>query len=339
MPLKLIIQIPCFNEEDSIGITLSALPRSLQGVDAVEWLIIDDGSTDRTIEVARAHGADHVVRMTRNRGLAKAFMNGLDTCIKLGADIIVNTDADNQYEAEDIPKLIAPILSGEAEIVVGERPVLDIEHWSLMKKILQRAGSWVVRVASGTNIPDAPSGFRAFTREAAMRINVFNDYTYTIETIIQAGRKNMAITSVKIRTNPDMRPSRLFKSIPAYVRKSLLTIVRILMTYRPFRFFALPGMVMLVLGALPILRWLWLYSQGLGQGNVQSLTLGALLLAMGASLVVVGLVADLIGVNRMLLEDLRWRVREMELRMARQERSKLAEGAAQFERGSKDARQ
>lgn len=331
--MKLIIQIPCFNEEGSIGTTLSALPRTLPGVDVVEWLIIDDGSTDRTIEVARAHGADHIVRMTRNRGLAKAFMTGLDTCIKRGADIIVNTDADNQYEAADIPKLIAPILAGEAEIVVGERPVLDIKHWSLTKKLLQKAGSWVVRVASGTNIPDAPSGFRAFTREAAMRINVFNDYTYTIETIIQAGRKNMAITSVKIRTNPDLRPSRLFKSIPSYVRKSLLTIVRILMTYRPFRFFALPGVAMIALGTLPILRWLWLYSQGLGQGNIQSLTLGALFLAMGASLVVVGLVADLIGVNRMLLEDVRWRVREMELRMAALERS------GPVDRAGKDARQ
>lgn len=311
---KLIIQIPCFNEEGAIGTTLDALPRQLPGVDVVEWLIIDDGSTDRTIEVARAHGAHHVVRMTRNRGLAKAFMTGLDTCIKLGADIIVNTDADNQYEAQDIPKLIAPILAGEAEIVVGERPILDIAHWSLTKKLLQKAGSWVVRVASGTDIPDAPSGFRAFTREAAMRINVFNDYTYTIETIIQAGRKNMAITSVKVRTNPDLRPSRLLKSIPAYVRKSLLTIVRILMTYRPFRFFAVPGVVLFALGALPILRWMVLYYLGEGRGNIQSLLLGALLLGMGAALVVVGLVADLIGVNRMLLEDIRWRVREMELR-------------------------
>ena len=310
---KLIIQIPCLNEEATIGTTLDALPRQLPGVDVVEWLVIDDGSTDRTIEVARAHGANHVVRMTRNRGLAKAFMTGLDTCIKQGADIIVNTDADNQYEAQDIPKLIAPILSGEAEIVVGERPILDIAHWSLTKKLLQKAGSWVVRVASGTDIPDAPSGFRAFTREAAMRINVFNDYTYTIETIIQAGRKNMAITSVKVRTNPDLRPSRLLKSIPAYVRKSLLTIVRILMTYRPFRFFAVPGVVLFVLGALPILRWLVLYFLGDGRGNIQSLLLGALFLGMGAALVVVGLVADLIGVNRMLLEDIRWRVREMEL--------------------------
>jgi hypothetical protein len=197
---------------------------------------------------------------------------------------------------------------------VGERPILDIAHWSLTKKLLQKAGSWVVRVASGTDIPDAPSGFRAFTREAAMRINVFNDYTYTIETIIQAGRKNMAITSVKVRTNPDLRPSRLLKSIPAYVRKSLLTIVRILMTYRPFRFFAVPGVVLFVLGALPILRWLVLYFLGDGRGNIQSLLLGALFLGMGAALVVVGLVADLIGVNRMLLEDIRWRVREMELR-------------------------
>lgn len=312
--VKLIIQIPCFNEEKTLGVALGALPRSLPGVDTVEWLVIDDGSTDNTVEVARAHGVNHVVRMTRNRGLAKAFMSGLDTCIKLGADIIVNTDADNQYEAGDIPKLIEPILRGEAEIVVGERPILDIEHWTITKKLLQKAGSWVVRVASGTDIPDAPSGFRAFSREAAMRINVFNDYTYTIETIIQAGRKNMAITSVKIRTNPDLRPSRLMKSMPAYIRKSLLTIVRILMTYRPFRFFALPGVVIGIVGLLPIVRWLVLYSLGDGRGNIQSLLLGALLAGLGAALVVVGLVADLIGVNRMLLEDIRWRVREMELR-------------------------
>lgn len=311
---KLIIQIPCYNEEEAIGITLSQLPRTVPGISTVEWLIIDDGSTDRTIEVARAHGVDHVVRMTRNRGLAKAFMTGLDNCIKLGADIIVNTDADNQYDARDIPTLIAPILAGEAEIVVGERPVFQTAHWSLFKKFLQKAGSWVVRMASGTDIPDAPSGFRAFTRDAAMRINVFNDYTYTIETIIQAGRKNMAITSVKIRTNPDLRPSRLFRSIPAYVRKSLLTIVRILMTYRPFRFFALPGLFLLVLGSIPILRWLYLYAEGKGAGNVQSLVLGALMLGMGGALVVVGLVADLIGVNRMLLEELRWRMRELEFR-------------------------
>lgn len=311
---KLIIQIPCFNEEGAIATTLAALPRTVPGIDTVEWLIIDDGSTDRTVEVAKAHGADHIVRMTRNRGLAKAFMTGLDMCIKLGADIIVNTDADNQYEAQDIPKLVEPILRGEAEIVVGERPVLDIEHWSFTKKFLHKAGSFVVRIASGTRIPDAPSGFRAFTRDAAMRLNVFNDYTYTIETIIQAGRKNMAITSVKVRTNPDMRPSRLFKSIPAYVRKSLLTIVRILMTYRPFRFFATPGLFLIIAGALPILRWLYLYSLDQGSGNLQSLLLGALLLGLGAALVVVGLVADLIGVNRMLLEDIRWRIRQLELR-------------------------
>lgn len=310
---KLIIQIPCFNEEGALPTTLACLPRTLPGVDRVEWLIIDDGSTDRTVEVARELGVDHVVRMTRNRGLARAFMTGIDSCIKLGADIIVNTDADNQYEAADIPKLIEPILSGEAEIVVGERPILEIAHWSLSKKFLQKMGSWVVRMASGTDIPDAPSGFRAFSREAAMRINVFNDYTYTIETIIQAGRKNMAITSVKVRTNPDLRPSRLFRSIPAYVRKSLLTIVRILMTYRPFRFFALPGMVLLIIGAIPIVRWLVLFYMAKGSGNLQSLLLGALLLGLGAALIVVGLVADLIGVNRMLLEDIRWRVREMEL--------------------------
>lgn len=311
---KLIIQIPCFNEEKTLGMTIDALPRAAPGVDAVEILVIDDGSTDRTATVAEEHGAHHVIRVQRNRGLARAFMIGLDYAIKSGADIIVNTDADNQYNAEDIPALIAPILRGEAEIVVGERPIADIQHFSPLKKVLQRLGSAVVRMASGTSIPDAPSGFRAMTREAAMRLNVFGDYTYTLETIIQAGRKNMAITSVPVRTNPYTRPSRLVSSIPRYVQRSLFTIVRIFMTYRPFRFFAGQGLVCIAIGLIPSIRFLYYYFNGTGGGHIQSLLFGVLFLGLGAALIIIGLVADLIGVNRMLLEDIRWRLREMEYR-------------------------
>jgi glycosyltransferase involved in cell wall biosynthesis len=314
---RLIIQIPCYNEEESLPVALAALPRSLPGVDSVEWLVVDDGSTDRTVEVACAHGVDHVVRLRRNRGLAVAFMSGLDFALRAGADIIVNTDADNQYNAEDIPKLIQPILDNRAEIVIGERPISEIEHFSWMKKMLQRLGSRVVRMASGTRIPDAPSGFRAMSRHAAIRLNCFGNYTYTLETIIQAGRKNMAITSVPVRTNPDLRPSRLVRSIPGYVQRSLFTIVRIFMTYRPFRFFAIPGAIMFLLGMLPGLRFLYYFFlvEPAGEvGHVPSLLLGVFLMGTGAALVIVGLIADLIGVNRILLEDIRVRLREMEYR-------------------------
>lgn len=318
----LFIQIPCYNEARTLGVTLRALPREVPGVDRVEWLIIDDGSTDTTVDVARAHGVDHVIQMGRNRGLAHAFVHGLDACVKRGADIIVNTDADNQYVAEDIVLLITPILRHEAEIVIGERPIPLIQHWSFTKKLLQRLGSWVVRMASGTSIPDAPSGFRAMSRDAAMRLNVFSDYTYTLETIIQAGRKGIPITSVPVRTNPELRPSRLVKSIPQYVRQSLFTIVRIFMTYRPFRFFAIPGIAIFILGMIPTARFLFYYWQGAGAGHIQSLLYSVLFLGSGTALVTVGLIADLIGVNRQLLEDLRWRIREMEYREAQREERK-----------------
>jgi glycosyltransferase involved in cell wall biosynthesis len=310
--MKLIIQIPCYNEEATLGIALSALPREIPGVDKIEWLIIDDGSRDRTVEVARQYGVDHVVRLPRNQGLAKGFMAGLDASLKAGADIIVNTDADNQYCADDIPKLIEPILKGEAEIVVGARPIDDIEHFSLMKKALQKLGSWVVRMASKTDIPDAPSGFRAMSRKASMQLNVFNEYTYTLETIIQAGQKNMAIVSVPIRTNGDLRPSRLVKSIPAYVRRSILTIVRIFMTYKPFRFFVVPGLVFFTLGFIVGLRFLYFYFIGHGTGHIQSVILAALLMGGGFFLGVTGLIADLISVNRKLLEKIDWRIRQIE---------------------------
>ncbi len=275
--MKLIIQIPCYNEADTLAITIAALPRQVAGFDSVEWLIIDDGSEDETVAVWHdENGVNHVIRHTRNQGLARAFMTGLDACLRLGADVIVNTDADNQYNADDIPALTKPILEHRADIVVGARPIETIEHFSLSKKLLQKLGSWVVRVASKTDIPDAPSGFRALSRSAAQRLMVFNDYTYTLETIIQAGQKNMAITSVPVRVNEDLRPSRLLKSIPSYIKRSFVTIVRIFIIYRPFLFFGTIGSVMFGAGLLSGLRFLWFYLNGDGEGHVQSLILACI---------------------------------------------------------------
>jgi len=308
--MKVIIQIPCYNEELSLPITLSALPRSLPGIEKVEWLVIDDGSTDSTIEVARAHGVDHIVSHAKNMGLAKAFMTGIDTCIEQRADIIVNTDADNQYCADDIPKLIEPILSGKAEIVVGARPIHQIRHFSAIKKLLQRLGSWTVGLASSTDIPDASSGFRAISREAATQLNVFSKYTYTLETIIQAGQKGMALTSVPVRVNEDLRPSRLVKSIPSYLKRSIVTIVRIFVVYKPFRFFASIGAVLFMLGALVGVRFLYFYFSGTGSGHIQSLILASILIGIGFQTIMVGFVADLLSVNRRLLEELQQKSRE-----------------------------
>jgi glycosyltransferase involved in cell wall biosynthesis len=309
---KLIIQIPCYNEERTLGLTLSQLPRELPGIETIEWLVIDDGSRDRTVEVAKVCGVDHIVSLATNQGLAKAFMAGLEASLKAGADIIVNTDADNQYCAEDIPALIQPILLGEAEIVIGARPIQEIEHFSPIKKFLQRLGSWVVRLASNTRIPDAPSGFRAFSREAAMQLNVFNQYTYTLETIIQAGQKGMAITSVPIRTNGELRPSRLVKSIPSYIKRSVLTIFRIFMTYKPLRFFLLLGSFPLGLGVALGLRWLGFFLLGTDRTRLPSLILAAILILIGVQLIILGLVADLLAVNRKLLEDIQLRMRRAE---------------------------
>ena len=310
---KLIIQIPCYNEEESLPVTLAELPRSMPGIDVVEWLIIDDGSADRTVEVARELGVDHVVRMKRNSGLAKVFMAGLDTCLRLGADVIVNTDADNQYCAADIPKLVEPILAGRADYVIGARPISKIAHFSPIKKALQKLGSWAVRVASNTEVPDAPSGFRAMSRGCAMRLNVLSEYTYTLETIIQAGRAGMAIENVPIRVNDDLRPSRLVKSISSYVQRSLVTIARIFMTYKPMRFFMFPGVVSAVLGFLLGARFLVLFAQGHGEGHLQSLVLTAILIVVGAEMALFGLLAELIGNNRKVLEDIQWRTRRLEL--------------------------
>jgi glycosyltransferase involved in cell wall biosynthesis len=309
---KLIIQIPCFNEESTLRGTLRDLPTVISGIDQVETLVIDDGSTDKTIAVARECGVNHIVALPRHQGLAKAFMAGLEASLKSGADIIVNTDADNQYCADDIPKLVTPILEGSAEIVVGARPIGETDHFSPTKRSLQKLGSWVVRLASRTDIPDAPSGFRAISRNAAMQLHVFNEYTYTLETIIQAGQKSMAITSVPVRTNPYSRPSRLFKNIPTYLHRQVSTIVRIFMTYRPFRFFAVPGGLLFLAGFAIGLRFLYFYLTAGGEGKVQSLILAALMMGSGFFLVVVGLVADLIAVNRNLLERLDWKVQQIE---------------------------
>ncbi len=314
--MKLIIQIPCYNEETTLGLTLSQLPRELPGIDKIEWLIINDGSRDRTLEIAKANGVDRVVNFRRNQGLAKAFMAGLEASLEAGADIIVNTDADNQYCAADIPKLIAPILEGRAEIVIGARPIQEIEHFSPIKKFLQRLGSLVVRLASNTRVPDAPSGFRAISREAALRLNVFNEYTYTLETIIQAGQRGLVITSVPIRTNGYLRPSRLVKSISAYVQHSVLTILRVFMTYRPLQFFTLLGSVPFSLGFLLCCRWLFLFWGIIGddpaKSRVPSLVLAAILILIGVQFWIFGLVADLMSVNRQLLEDIQLRLRRKE---------------------------
>lgn len=310
---KLIIQIPCLNEAETLALALKELPRRVEGFDRVEFLVIDDGSTDGTAETARLCGVEHVVRHCTNMGLARAFMTGLRAALAAGADVIVNTDADNQYCAADIPKLTAPILSGKAEYVIGTRPISEIRHFSPVKKLLQKFGSLMVRKFSGTDVEDAPSGFRALSRDAAMRINVFSDYTYTLETIIQAGSKNMKIQCVPIRVNKDLRPSRLVKSIPRYVQRSVFTMIRIAVIYRPFRFFMTCGLGSFFLGVLLGGRFLWAYLRGAGQGMVQSLILASLFLLAGFFSCIVAFIADLLSVNRMLLEEIQYSVRAQNL--------------------------
>ncbi|MEM6835230.1 MAG: glycosyltransferase family 2 protein [Cyanobacteria bacterium P01_C01_bin.120] len=313
--MKLIIQIPCYNEEATLGMTLADLPREIPGIDQVEWLIINDGSVDRTVDVARQWGVDHIVSFKHNRGLAKGFMAGLEAGVQAGADIIVNTDADNQYCAKDIPRLIEPILSGHAEIVIGSRPIRQIRHFSPIKKCLQLLGSWAVRIASNTKVADAPSGFRAISRDAAIQLNVFNEYTYTLETIIQAGQKGMAVVSIPINTNGYLRPSRLVKSISAYVRRSLLTILRIFILYRPLEFFSVLGAVPSVVGFLLGIRWIILFAiEGTQRSRVPSLVLAAILILIGFQLWIFGLVADLLSANRKLLEDIQLRLRSTEIK-------------------------
>lgn len=316
--MKLIIQIPCYNEAETLTTALDHLPRQIAGIDEIEVLIINDGSTDETVQVARDWGVNHIVSFKQNQGLARGFMAGVDACLHLGADIIVNTDADDQYCGDDIAKLVQPILEQKAEIVIGERPIDQTEHFSKKKKMFQHLGSWVVRVASNTDIPDAPSGFRAYSREAALRLNVVNEYTYTLETIIQAGWNRIPMTSVPIRTNPDLRPSRLFKSMWRYMKRSSTVILRAFAMYKPMRFFGLIGSVFFGLGLLLGLRFVWIFlSTGSGSGHIQSLILCAALLMIGVQIFITGVQADLISDNRKLLEDVQYRVRKMEIELQR----------------------
>lgn len=309
--MKLIIQIPCLNEAETLAIALADLPREVEGFDEVEWLIIDDGSTDDTVEVARRNGVHHVVSHPVNRGLAVGFMTGLEAGLRLGADVIVNTDADNQYCGADIPKLTTPILAREADIVIGARPIDETEHFSWIKKKLQRLGSWAVRMASGTKVADAPSGFRAMSREAAMRLNVFSAYTYTLETIIQAGQSNLRIASVPIRTNADLRPSRLVSNIPNYVKRSLLTILRVFVIYRPMALFFWAGSIFFGVGLIVGIRFLYFYAHGAGDGHVQSVIFASLLVTLGVLLFMMGLIGDLIATNRKLLERIRTQIQHL----------------------------
>jgi glycosyltransferase involved in cell wall biosynthesis len=312
--MKLIIQIPCYNEEQSLPVVLRQLPRQVPGFDQVEWLVVDDGSRDGTARVARELGVDHLVRFNKNQGLARAFMAGLDAALAHGADVIVNTDADNQYRAEDIPALVQPVLTAGADIVIGTRPIGEIAHFSPAKKMLQKFGSWVVRRVSRTDVPDAPSGFRAFSRTAAMQINVFNSYTYTLETIIQAGIKNMAIAAVPVGVNQVLRPSRLIKNVFGYIRLSALTIVRLFAVYQPFRFFAAIGSVCLALGTTLLVRFLYYYVVQHGAGHIQSLVIASIFMAIGFQTLLVAFLADLIGVNRKLMEDVQYRLKRLDMR-------------------------
>ncbi|MBN2201749.1 glycosyltransferase family 2 protein [bacterium] len=310
--MKLIIQIPCYNEEQTLPVTLRALPRRLRGVDRIEVVVIDDGSSDGTVRAARDGKAAHVVRFKNHRGLADAFSAGLDACVRLGADIIVNTDADNQYAAADIQSLIDPILSGEADMVIGDRRVETIRHFSFIKKRLQKWGSWTVRQLSGTDIPDVTSGFRAMSREAAMRLNILSRFTYTLETVIQAGKKNMAVTHVPVRTNAQTRPSRLFSNIGSYLKRSVTTMIRIYALYEPLKIFLSIGGAVFGLGFLLGLRFLWFYFTGSGTGHIQSLILAAVLMIVGFQVAMIGLLSDLIAANRRLIEDVLYRMKKLE---------------------------
>lgn len=319
--MKLIIQIPCYNEAETLEIALNALPRHIDGIDKIEYLIINDGSTDNTVEVAKNWGVDHVVSFKQNKGLAKGFMAGLDACLRNGADIIVNTDADNQYFGGDIEKIVRPILDGKADIVIGERPIDQTAHFSWLKKKLQHFGSWVVRKASKTDIPDAPSGFRAYSREAAMQMNVMNEYTYTLEQIVQAGRTKVAITSVPIKTNEELRPSRLFHSMFGYVKKSMLTIIRAYLMYKPMRFFITLGCFPFFAGvALGVRFLIRFFGEGRGTGNVQSLILCSMLILIGVIIWVVGLLADVMAANRSILQEIQQRVRSLDYEIEKMSR-------------------
>ena len=311
--MKLIIQIPCLNEEQTLPETLRDLPKSLKGIDNIEILIIDDGSTDRTKEVAKENGVHHILSFTNNKGLAKAFIFGMNHALKLGADIIVNTDADNQYFGGDIIKLIQPILDERADIVIGNRQVETIHHFSPLKIFLQKLGSWTVRQLSGTKIPDATSGFRAYTKEAALQMNVISDFTYTVETIISAGNKNLAIEHTPVRTNKKLRESRLFPSIPIYIRRSLVTMLKAYSMYRPLKLFTIAGGTTFLIGLAIGCRYLFFFFQGQTEGHVQSLILSAIMLIVGFQIIMMGISAELIAVNRQILEDIQVRIKKNEI--------------------------
>lgn len=311
--MKLIIQIPCYNEENSLPITLKALPKQISGIDEIEILVIDDGSTDKTIEVAKANGVQHIVSMPHNCGLAKAFVAGINGALAQGADIIVNTDADNQYCADDIEKLIRPILNKEADIVIGTRPVSNISHFSLLKKTLQKLGSWVMRRVSSTQVEDAPSGFRAFSRAAALQINIFDNYTYTLETIIQARAKGLQLVCVPVNVNPDLRESKLVKNMFDYIRRSVFTMLRMFIIYRPFRFFAILASLFFTVGFLVGLRFLYFYLFSNGAGHIQSLILAAILIITSVQIGVIAILSELFCINRKLLEDIQRRIKLQDL--------------------------
>ncbi len=321
----LIIQIPCLNEAETLPGTLADLPRSLPGIDRIEVLVIDDGSRDGTADVARAHGVAHVVRLRRRKGLAAAFVAGIDAAVKLGADYIVNTDADNQYVGADIALLIEPLMKGEADIVIGDRNIKALSEMSAQKKLLQRLGSWVVRQVSGTEVPDTTSGFRAYTREAALRMTIVSEFSYTLESIIQAGKNKLAITHVPVRTNPRVRPSRLFDSLFAYVKASGATIVRIYAMYEPLKVFSYIGASIFTIGLAITARFIYYYLTGTGRGHVQSLIIAAVLMIVGFQVLLIGLVSDMISGNRKLLEDLMYRIRSLELDLGAGERAREAE--------------
>jgi glycosyltransferase involved in cell wall biosynthesis len=311
---KLIIQIPCLNEAETLPATLADLPRHIPGIDVIEWLVVDDGSSDDTAAVARREGVHHVVRFRRHKGLAAAFMAGIDAAVKTGADYIVNTDADNQYAGSDIPKLLEPLMQGRADIVIGDRDIVTVRHMSPTKKLLQRFGSWVVRQVSNTNVPDTTSGFRAYTREAALRMTIVSEFSYTLESIIQAGKRRMAIAHVPIVSNPKTRKSRLFDSIAAYVKNSGATIVRVYTMYEPLKVFTYIGATVFAGGLALSGRFVYFWWLGEGAGHIQSVILAAVLLIVGFQIVLIGLLADVMSGNRKLLEDLLYRVRLMELR-------------------------
>lgn len=310
--MKLIIQIPCFNEEDSLPITLSELPKEIEGIDVIETMIIDDGSTDRTVDVASWNGVNHIVKLNRHQGLASAFKMGLSEAVKLGADIIVNTDADNQYCASDIKYLVKPILENKADIVIGARPIQDINSFTPLKKFLQKLGSAVMRFVSSTDVKDAPSGFRAFNREAASLLNVFDKYTYTMETIIQAKPKGLEIVSVPIHTNPEVRKSRLVKNLFEYVKNSIFTMLRIFIIYRPFRFFISIAIIALLIGVGIGVRFVYFFLTGSGVGHIQSLILSSIFIISGVQVALIAILADLLAINRKLIEDIQLRVKKIE---------------------------